>query len=180
MGDDRQVSRIAAVPCAVPLTAPLSPPAPREIVQLRPSGRGNVRRLPVPNAGRRIDPRRQRQGRLDQLAGCCAEDAAARLYRAAGAEILEKRLSIGGGELDIVVLEGATLVFVEVKRRKGPLHDDPVSPAQWKRLEQAASHYILRHAEQTGIMRCARFDVAIVDAEGRVSIVRNARTGEQD
>ncbi|MEM6971730.1 MAG: YraN family protein [Pseudomonadota bacterium] len=117
---------------------------------------------------------------MAHLAGVCAEDAVARHYGSLGAALVGRRVVIGGGELDLVLIDGETLVFVEVKRRSQAVLDDPVSPAQWKRLELAAKHYILRHAEKTGTMRCARFDVAIVDADSRISIVRHARTGEQN
>lgn len=123
---------------------------------------------------------RARRGRSNHVAGLMAEDGVERLYRARGAAVLDRRRRIGGGELDLVALDGEELVFVEVKRRRRRLPDSLVAPAQWRRLEAAASAYIVEHAEKTGAHRRARFDVVLVDGDARAEVVRNARGIERD
>jgi putative endonuclease len=45
------------------------------------------------------------------------EKAAARFLKRRGLQILARNLHLGRGEIDIVALDGSTLVFVEVKSR---------------------------------------------------------------
>lgn len=123
---------------------------------------------------------RRRRGSRNHLAGLCAEDCVARVYRARGAAILARRLRTPGGELDIVARDGDILVFIEVKRRACTvLHDDPVSPRQWRRLEVAATHYMMTEAEQTGAIRGCRFDLAIVGPDSVPRILENARSFDE-
>ena len=64
------------------------------------------------------------------------------------------------GELDLVMLDGPTLVFVEVRWRRhgdygGPLAS--VDARKQRRLTQAARHYLGHHPDQA--QRPCRFDV---------------------
>ncbi|MGF1551667.1 MAG: YraN family protein [Paracoccaceae bacterium] len=118
---------------------------------------------------------RTRRGRANHRAGLAAEDAAAALYARRGASVLARRLRLGGGEIDLVVLDRDVLVFVEVKRRKRLVPDSPVSERQWSRLERAATAYMVEHQRTTGAARRARFDVVLVDAEARPTVIENAR-----
>ncbi|MDQ3023224.1 MAG: YraN family protein, partial [bacterium] len=48
--------------------------------------------------------------------GAAGEDAALRYLRARGYRLLERNLRLGrSGELDLVMKDGGTLVFIEVK-----------------------------------------------------------------
>ncbi|MEM6354937.1 MAG: YraN family protein [Pseudomonadota bacterium] len=124
--------------------------------------------------------RRRERGRRNALAGSMAEDAVARIYRAEGAEVLERRRRMQGGELDIVAREGDVLVFVEVKRRKRGLDaEPPVSARQWRRLETAAEEYMLEIAQETGVTPRCRFDLAVMASDGGCEMIRNARSAEQ-
>lgn len=64
------------------------------------------------------------------------------------------------GEVDLVMLDGTTLVFVEVRWRRyqhygGPLAS--VDTRKQRRLTQAARHFLGRHPDQA--QRPCRFDV---------------------
>ena len=129
-----------------------------------------------------LDPAagRQRRGRQNHLAGLLAEDCVERLYRRRGADVLARRHRTPGGELDIVVREGDILVFVEVKRRKRALPTDAlVSARQWRRLEAAATHYMMAEAEKTGAIRGCRFDLAIIGPGTAPEIIENARSFDE-
>lgn len=121
---------------------------------------------------------RARQGRSNLLGGAAAEEVALRHYQERGGRALARRWRGPEGELDLVLLLDGVLVFVEVKRRRGPIHDDPVSPAQWRRLAATAERYMMAHAE-TGATRGCRFDLAIVGPDGGVTVIENARGYEQ-
>ncbi|MEM7267723.1 MAG: YraN family protein [Pseudomonadota bacterium] len=113
-----------------------------------------------------------RRGATAHRAGLAAEDVAARVYEAEGAAILARRWRCEYGEIDLILRDGDMLVFAEVKRRAGPIYDDPVSPKQWRRLELAAETYI--YQAQTGAAP-ARFDVVLVDDKGATEVIKNAR-----
>lgn len=64
------------------------------------------------------------------------------------------------GEVDLVMLDGPTLVFVEVRWRRHQQYGGPlasVDQRKQRRLTQAARHFLGRHPEQA--QRPCRFDV---------------------
>jgi len=109
------------------------------------------------------------------------EEAAAAAIERAGCRILERNWMArtpGGGELDIVALDGEVLVFVEVKTRTDEELGSPfeaVTRAKRRKLARAASAYIM---EMEAGDRDCRFDVVgviIRPGEGpRCEILRDA------
>ena len=73
--------------------------------------------------------------------------------------------SARGGEIDLVMRDrDGTLVFVEVRQRRGSQHGGAaasVTPAKQRRLLLAAQHYLLRFAAPPP----CRFDVLALDGE---------------
>jgi putative endonuclease len=70
------------------------------------------------------------------------------------------------GEVDLVALDGGTLVFIEVKsRRRGTLIGpfDVIDLRKQRQIARAAQHYVARHRLED---RVARFDVVGVWREG--------------
>lgn len=64
------------------------------------------------------------------------------------------------GEVDLVMQDGATLVFVEVRWRRHQQYGGPlasVDTRKQRRLTQAARHFLGRHPQQA--QRPCRFDV---------------------
>ncbi len=128
---------------------------------------------PIQSPGR---ARRQRQGRSAGFAGRAAEDAALRRYVRTGARLLSRNWrasrAFGGGELDLVVETGDSIVFVEVKARR-TLEEAAYAlrPAQRSRILRAAEAYL---AESGATGRNVRFDVALCDRMGAMEIVENA------
>lgn len=118
----------------------------------------------------------RRRGRSNWHSGAAAEDAVARNYEACGGTVVERRLRTPEGELDLVVQAQAVLVFVEVKRRRAELAESPVTERQWRRLENAALHYMMRVQKETGVQPVCRFDVALAGPDGRLRIIENARS----
>jgi len=112
------------------------------------------------------------RGSQSYHAGLAAEDIAARYYAARSAAILARRWRCGKGEIDLIIREPDCLVFVEVKARKRPLEDDPVSEKQWQRLEIAAIQYTL--IAETGSTPL-RFDLAVIGRDGNAEVIKNAR-----
>jgi len=90
------------------------------------------------------------------------EEAAARHLSRRGYRIIGRRLRTDLGEIDLVALDGRTIVFVEVKTRESAEGDHPgeaVDVAKQRRLTRLAVAYLKRH----GLLDSpARFDVVAV------------------
>ncbi len=96
------------------------------------------------------------------------EAAAAQHLRREGYEILARGGRLKPGELDLVALDGQTIVFVEVKTRQSAEAGHPteaVDAAKQRRLTRLAVTFLKRH----GLLESpARFDVvAVTWPEGR-------------
>lgn len=90
------------------------------------------------------------------------EAAAADFLRGLGYVILEQTVRKKSGELDLVALDGRTVVFVEVKSRRSDGRGTPglaVDVAKQKRLTRAGLAYLKRHRL---LEQPARFDVVAV------------------
>ncbi|MFQ6049051.1 MAG: YraN family protein, partial [Phycisphaerae bacterium] len=86
--------------------------------------------------------------------------------------VLALNFRCAAGEIDLVTLDGGTIVFVEVKTRRGSLLAEPdqaVNPAKRARLVRAARAYLGLHSGQA---RPCRFDVVwiVQDGPGRPNI----------
>lgn len=90
------------------------------------------------------------------------EDAAARYLRGLGYRILARSDRSKPGELDLVALDGRTVVFVEVKTRVSQEAGHPseaVDVAKQRRLTRLAVTYLKHHRL---LEAAARFDVVAV------------------
>ena len=112
-------------------------------------------------------------GQRADLSGRAAEEQVARAYSGRGAELLETRWRGKGGEIDLIFGQGEVLVFTEVKKARSiDAAICSLRPAQMRRIHAAASEY-LAHAPN-GQLSDVRFDLAVMDAIGRVEIIENA------
>jgi putative endonuclease len=96
------------------------------------------------------------------------EAAAARYLRRRGYKVLARSDRFGPGELDLVMLDRKTIVFVEVKTRRSRDAGDPaeaVDDNKQRRLTRLAVTFLKRY----GLLeQPARFDVvAVTWPEGR-------------
>ena len=113
---------------------------------------------------------------LRKLLGRSGEDRAARHLAEQGFTILERNYTAPQGELDLIALDGDTLVFVEVKTRTSSAYGAPelaVDRRKQERMVKAALGY-LKH-KKLHQMPC-RFDVVAISGEGgdKVELIRNA------
>jgi putative endonuclease len=93
--------------------------------------------------------------------GKWGEDVAADYLLHQGYTILERDWKSGHRDLDIIALDGDTVVFVEVKTRRNRLFTDPESAVDYQKirhLQQAANHYI----KYRNIGQEVRFDIITV------------------
>jgi putative endonuclease len=90
------------------------------------------------------------------------EHAAEAYLRRLGYQILDRQHRNAGGEVDLVALDGETVVFVEVKTRQSSRHGlpaDAVTREKQRRLTRAAATYLKRRG---WLARPCRFDVVSV------------------
>jgi len=111
-------------------------------------------------------------GRVSHLAGLAAEEAVAAHYRGRGMSVGGRRWRGTLGEIDLVLRDGAGLVFVEVKRaRDFARAAERLSRRQFERIWATAAEFLA--GEPRGQLTEARFDLALVDGAGRVRVLEN-------
>jgi putative endonuclease len=95
-----------------------------------------------------------------QRLGAAGESAALAHLESAGLKPLARNYRSRYGEIDLVMLDGATLVFVEVRTRGNPISGGAlasVGAAKQARLLRAASEFLA--AFPAHAQRACRFDV---------------------
>jgi putative endonuclease len=111
----------------------------------------------------------------DPLTGAAAESLACAHLERAGLKLVERNYRCPQGEIDLVMDDRGTLVFVEVRYRRTSAFGSPGESVDWRkqaRLLAAARHYLMtRQAE-----RICRFDVIAVSGTEthRIEWLRNA------
>lgn len=82
--------------------------------------------------------------------GLAGEELAARHLQQAGCTIVARRWRCPAGELDLIARDGATLVFVEVRTRRGLARGaavESIGPAKAARLAKLATLYLADHSD---------------------------------
>ena len=88
-----------------------------------------------------------------------AERAAWRFLRGLGYRVVARNWTCSVGELDVVALDGQTIVFVEVRSTEGPSTERPalsVDLAKQRKLTNLALHFL---QQKKLLNHAARFDV---------------------
>ena len=105
--------------------------------------------------------------------GLQGEEQAARLLQHKGYRLIARNFTAAGGEIDLIALDGKTLVFVEVKKRASMAFGGPVAavtPAKRKRISLAAMQYLKANPPKFDSIR---FDVVCV-LPGQVEHIMHA------
>ena len=106
-----------------------------------------------------------------QRCGDAAEAQALQFLERAGLQLVEKNFRCRGGEIDLIMRAGTSLVFVEVRSRAslqfgGALAS--VTPAKQAKLLHAAQVYLLRLPR----LPACRFDLVAID-RGHIQWLQN-------
>lgn len=108
-----------------------------------------------------------------QAAGVTAEMQVAQLYVDRGCELMAQRWRGLSGEIDLVLRDGAGIIFVEVKKSTTiEMAAERLGRRQMDRICGAALEYCDTLA--TGSLTEMRFDAALVDDAGRIEVLQNA------
>ncbi len=105
--------------------------------------------------------------------GLAAEEAVLREYLSRGHVLREHRWRGSGGEVDLIFEHEDGLVFVEVKASDNFAQAaESLSHRQMERIMNAAAEYLgqMPNGQATEL----RFDVALVDGQGRVDLLEGA------
>ena len=111
--------------------------------------------------------------------GNSGEDLAIGFLNKSGYKIIERNFRIRGGEIDIVALDGNTLVYVEVKTRTSHqfgLPEESVTVRKIKFLERAAKFY-RNNRKNLNLPMLERIDVVTVDStdgDTQINLIKNA------
>jgi putative endonuclease len=112
-------------------------------------------------------------GSVSYHAGLAAEGLVARHYQMSGRAIAAQRWRGLSGEIDLVARDGAQVIFIEVKQSDTHAHAaEHLSARQMARIYGAAAEFL--EGEPAGQLTEARFDVALVDGQGRINVLENA------
>ena len=116
---------------------------------------------------------RHRRGARAHLSGGMAEDSVAHHYARTGGQVRARRWRGAAGEIDLIVEMAGIRVFVEVKA--APDHARAalrLDLRQVARICAAAEEYC--GMQPGGLSVEMRFDLALVDRQGRVAIIEGA------
>lgn len=116
---------------------------------------------------------RKMRGSVAYHAGRVAEESVAAQYSRRGHRLHAMRWRGKGGEVDIVLKDGATWIFVEVKAARD--HSSAahrITPRQARRVQVAALEYLAQNCDEP--FPEMRFDAALVDRQGRIEVLENA------
>ena len=105
-------------------------------------------------------------------AGIEAEDLALTYLQGQGLRLKARNYTCRLGEIDLVLLDGATLVFVEVRQRTHRTFGgaaESITARKREKLIATARHFLAR---QRSLPPC-RFDAVLVDGEGRIEWIRD-------
>ncbi len=94
--------------------------------------------------------------------GAEAELVAARYLQQQGMKVIERNYQTRYGEIDLIMQDGSTLVFVEVRLRSNPGFGGAamsITPAKQKKIIRSAEQYLQTH----GSTNC-RFDVVLMQS----------------
>lgn len=107
--------------------------------------------------------------------GNAAEDAALAWLQEKGLTLVTRNFRCKMGEIDLVMLDANTLVFVEVRLRNNPRHmsgAESITRRKMIRLIRTATFYLQTHPQSSNIEY--RFDVLSMGAE--TDWIKNAFT----
>ncbi len=109
--------------------------------------------------------------------GRAGERAAEKYLKRNGYRIVARNFRAAGAEIDMVAMDGDTLVFVEVKTRRSRIAGAPeeaVDKRKQHRMRRAAEAFLVQYRAGEKELR---FDIVAVDAGGKrlgIELLRNA------
>jgi putative endonuclease len=93
---------------------------------------------------------------------------------ARGMRLVDRNYRWRGGEIDLIMRDGAVLVFVEVRSKSDATHGTPLETIDYRKrrqIERCARQYLAH--KKVGADVCCRFDAVgvLIPANGQIEIV---------
>ena len=100
-----------------------------------------------------------------------AENIACQYLVGQGLKLLHKNFFSRFGEIDLIMQDGNSHVFVEVKKRQGGFDSaiESITPVKQKRLIKAAQYYLLKLGNDVN----CRFDAIAIDGDNQINWLKN-------
>lgn len=109
--------------------------------------------------------------------GRASERLAANYLEDRGYRILERNYRVGHKEVDLIASRAGTIVFVEVKARRGPAYGHPLDAITWakrREIEHVARVWIATRARFADTYRFDAIAVCWLQGRAEVEHVPNA------
>ena len=103
--------------------------------------------------------------------GEAAEQACCKYLKSQGLKLVEKNFSCRSGEIDIIMLDKTTLVFVEVRFRRNNTFGgglESVTQSKQRKLRDTAELYL----QQNNQYKNARFDVVSMSKNTQTKLIK--------
>ncbi|MBP9741955.1 MAG: YraN family protein [Burkholderiales bacterium] len=106
-----------------------------------------------------------------QQIGIKAEELALEHLRQNNLQLIQKNFVSRFGEIDLIMQDKDTLVFVEVKKRCNGINSaiESITYAKQKKLVKSAQYYLLKG----GFDRACRFDAIALDKDNNIQWLKN-------
>ncbi|MCC5792803.1 MAG: YraN family protein [Legionellaceae bacterium] len=104
---------------------------------------------------------RREQGQWAEEQACC-------YLQAQGLALLARNYRCAFGEIDLIMRDGALLVFVEVRQRRSPAFGGAKASVSWhkqQKIQKTAAHFLLQHRSMRSL--ACRFDVIALEGQHR-------------
>lgn len=109
-----------------------------------------------------------------QRTGDLGEEQALHYLESKGCQLLQRSFVCKGGEIDLIMRDGNSLVFVEVRKRATAAFGGAaasITPTKQKRMTLAAQVYL----QSLSTLPACRFDAVLIEAE-QISWLKNVIT----
>lgn len=111
--------------------------------------------------------------------GVSGEDRAASLLARSGMRLVERNYRCKVGELDIIALDGDTLVFVEVRSRQSAAFGSALDAVGWQKRRKVSRVALQYISARRPTFQTARFDVVAVTGSEVVHVRDAWRLGDR-
>lgn len=92
-----------------------------------------------------------------------AESAALDYLEQQGLELVARNYHSGGGEIDLIMQDSHTVIFIEVRYRQNTAHHDPaesIDPGKCRRIINTSQRFLQANRKMAGLD--CRFDVVVL------------------
>jgi putative endonuclease len=106
-----------------------------------------------------------------KVIGNAAEDLAAEHLISQGLKLVQRNFYSRFGELDLIMLDQDSFVFVEVKQRRAGINHaiESITPAKQRKMVKTAQFYLLKLGRDVN----CRFDAVVIDELGQIEWLKN-------